>query len=122
MAPPVSVEGEHDAAVLLALVLDFGHRDRADLARVADMRAAAGLQVDTRNFDKAHLPHPAWRLHRHRPYELGLGGELRVGYPPRPDRARLCDQLIEAAREHLLVEARSGHVEIEAAPAVGNLT
>src|SRR5438067_1857571 len=35
---------------------------------------------------------------------------------------RLCNQRVEAAREHLLVEARSGHIEIEPSPTVGNLT
>src|ERR1700731_1173051 len=85
------------------------------------MRAAAGLQIDTRDFDETNLPYPARWLDRHRPDELGLRGELFVGDPERPDRVRLCDQRVEAAREHLLVKARSGHVEIEPSSAVGNL-
>src|ERR1700741_638236 len=104
-SPPSLAKSKDHAAVLLSLVLDLGHRDRADLAGVADMRAAAGLQVDTRDFDDAYLPHPARRFDRHRADELGLGGELFVGDPPRPDRMRLCNQRVEAAREQLLVEA-----------------
>src|ERR1700741_2634159 len=119
-SPPSLRESKDHAAVLLALVLDCGYRARSDLAGAADMRAAAGLEIDTRDFDEAHLPHPARRLDRHRPHEPGLGGELRVGDPPRPDRMRFRDQRVEAARERLLVEARSGHVEIEPTPAAGN--
>src|ERR1700686_3234044 len=112
-SPPSFRESDDHAAVLLALVFDLGHRDGADLAGAADMRAAAGLQIDTRDFDETNLPYPARWLDRHRPDELGLRGELFVGDPERPDRVRLCDQRVEAAREHLLVKARSGPVEME---------
>src|ERR1700722_9489599 len=118
-SPPLLPKNKDHAAVLLSLILDLGHRARADLAGAADMRAAAGLQIDTRDFNQAHLAHPAWRLDRHRADELGLGSGLRIGDPPRPDRVRLCNQRVEPAREHLLVEARTGHIEIEPSSAVG---
>src|ERR1700720_310984 len=97
-SPPLLRKSKDHAAVLLSLILDLGHRDRADLTGAADMRAAAGLQIDTRDCYEAHLPHPAWRLGPHRAGELRLGGELGVGDPPRPDRVRLCDQCVESAR------------------------
>src|SRR6202011_1947835 len=107
-SPPLLRKSKDHAAVLLSLILDLGHRDRADLIGAADMRAAAGLQIDTRDFNEAHLPHPARRLDRHRADEFGLGGELGVGDPPGTDRVRLCDPGVAPARERLLVAAPTG--------------
>ena len=65
---------------LFSILVD---RDRADLAGAADMRAAAGLQIDAGDFDEAHAPDARRRLDRHRAHQLGLGGELVVGDPAR---------------------------------------
>jgi len=40
-------ESKDHAAVLFSLILDLAYRNRADLTGAADMRAAAGLQIDT---------------------------------------------------------------------------
>ena len=42
-----------DAAVVLALLLDLRHRDPADLAGAAHMRAAARLQVQPLDLNEA---------------------------------------------------------------------
>src|SRR5437764_13578155 len=71
------------AAVLLAFFLDRGHADRADLAGAANMRAAAGLQVEADDLDQPHLAGPDRRLHRHGFDEARVGLKLRIGDPAR---------------------------------------
>src|SRR5579883_3283670 len=114
-------KGENDAAVLPTLVLDLGHRDAADFGGVADMRAAAGLQIDAGDLDEAHAPAAAGRLDRHRAHQFGPLGQLFVADPARGDRMRLGDQSVEPRADRLPVEARSGYVEIEPAVAVADL-
>src|SRR5712671_1471458 len=59
-SPPSLGESEDDTPVLFALVLDLRHRHPADLGSVADMSAAAGLQID-----------PDISIRRTRPMPLG---------------------------------------------------
>src|SRR4051794_25635440 len=67
------------AAVLLALFLDRGHADRADLAGASHMRAAAGLQIETDDLDQPHLAGADRRLDRHGFDETGIRLKLFVG-------------------------------------------
>src|SRR5712692_10154575 len=68
-------ERDVDAAVLASLVLDLAERHRADLGGIADMGAAAWLQVDLPTWaGDLHQPDatgPDGRLHRHRPHQFG---------------------------------------------------
>src|SRR5262245_7993905 len=82
-APPSSPEFEHDAPRPGALLLDLRHPHRPDLARVRDVRSAAGLEVDAFNVEQPDAPHAARRLHRHGAHELGFRVELLVGDPHR---------------------------------------
>src|SRR6185295_12875338 len=52
-----SAQGDADAAVLLALALEFADRDVADLARRSHMRASAWLQIDGAALADAHEPY-----------------------------------------------------------------
>jgi hypothetical protein len=80
-----------------------------------------GVQVDPGDLHQAHAAHAARRLDRHRAHELGFGGEFLIGDPARLDRMTRSDQRVEPARDCLLVEARSGYVEIEPSPAIRDL-
>src|SRR3954470_2866130 len=76
-------KGYPHAAVLLALLLDLRHADRADLAGAAHMRAATGLQVVADDLDQPHLARPDRRLHRHGLHQTWIGFEFLVGDPAR---------------------------------------
>src|SRR6185295_17858404 len=75
--PRVTQTRSH-AAVLLALFLDLGHADRADLAGAAHMRAAAGLQVETDDLDQPHAARAHRRLDRHGLDEARIGLQFGV--------------------------------------------
>ena len=109
-----------DAAVLLALLLDVGDRDAADLAGAAHMRAAAGLQVDAVDLDEPHAAGAARRLDGHGLDEVGIGVELLVGDPALATGRVAGDQLVELLRELALVEPGFGNVEVEPAVAVAD--
>src|SRR5215216_5797362 len=108
------------AAVLLALLLDIGDGDAADLAGAADMRAAAGLEVDALDLDEAHAAGAARRLHRHGLDEGGVGVELRVGDPTLADRRVAFDERVELLGQLGLVEPGLRNVEVEPAVAVAD--
>src|SRR5215211_3871625 len=91
------------AAVLLALLLDIGDGDAADLAGAADMRAAAGLEVDALDLD-----------------EGGVRVELRVGDPALADGRVASDERVELLGQLGLVEPGFGNVEIEPAVALAD--
>src|SRR5471032_835068 len=97
-------ELDYDAARAGAFLLDLGHAQRADLARIGDVGAAAGLQVDAVDLEEANAPHPARRFHRHGAHELGLGIELLVGYPDGAHLVGLRNEARELALEVLAVE------------------
>src|SRR5512147_3114683 len=105
-------EGEIDAAVLLALVLDLADQDGSDLAGARDMRPAAGLEVHAFDLEQTHLAMAAGRLDRHGADQLRLGGELLVGDPARPDRMVLGDQLVERGLDRGAVR-RFWQIEVE---------
>src|SRR5947208_16171053 len=80
-------EGDIDAAVLPALVLDLADRDRADLGGVPDMRAAAGLKIGAASragdVDDPYPPGAGGWLDRHRAHQLGPRGQLGILDPAR---------------------------------------
>src|SRR6185295_2082231 len=77
----VSRKRDPHAAVLLALFLDLGHADRADLAGAAHMRAAAGLQVETNDLDQPHAARAHRRFDRHGLDEARIGLQFGVRNP-----------------------------------------
>src|ERR1044071_6047784 len=93
-------EGDIDAAILPALVLDLADHHPADLGGVADMRAAAGLQIGAAiragDVDDPHPPGAGGRLDRHRTHQLGLRVQLRFADPARRDLEPGRNQLAEA--------------------------
>src|SRR4029453_15576078 len=115
-------EGEVDAAVHLALILDLGNLDDANLAGARDMGAAAWLQVHALDVQQPHLAGAHRRLHRHGAHQLRLGRQLLVGDPARADRVILLDQAVDLARDLLFVQALVRQVEGEPALAVADLT
>src|SRR5215208_4883662 len=108
------------AAVLLALLLDVGDGDAADLAGAADMGAAAGLEVDALDLDEAHAAGAARRLHRHGLDEGGVGVELRVGDPALADGGVAGDERVQLLGQVGLVEPGLGNVEVEPAVALAD--
>src|SRR3954447_23731515 len=112
-------ESDGDTAVLAALAFDFRDRHGADLGGVADMRAAARLQIDSAaragNLDEADPSCTGRRLYRHRAHQFGAGGEFVVSNPARRDGVTSRDQLVEARRDRLAVAAGPGAVGIEPA-------
>ncbi len=109
------------STVLPALALDLGHRDRADLGGIADVGAAAGLQIDAGDLHQADPARAGRRLDRHRADKLRLGGEILVADPARGHGVRRGDQRVEAFGDRSLVEARPRNIKVEPAPAVGDL-
>ena len=55
-------ERDPHAAVLLAFFLDIRHGDVADFARIFNMCAAAGLQIQPDNIDEADTARSHWWL------------------------------------------------------------
>src|SRR6476619_8522762 len=106
------------AEVLLALLLDVGDGDEADLAGAAEMGAAAGLEVDALDLDEAHAAGAARRLHRHGLDEGRIGVELRVGDPALADGCVAGDERVELLGQLGLVEPGLGNVEVEPAVAL----
>ncbi len=83
-------------------------------AMIADVRAAAGLQVDAGNAEQAHPSAAARRLHAHRLDQLGSGVELLVADPDglRFDAAR--DERVRFALDACGIEQAHVDVEVEA--------
>src|SRR3989454_11282848 len=103
------------AFVASAFAADLEHADGADLGDVLHMRAAARLQVDTRDSQQPHPPSAARRLYAHGLDQLGPGVELLFGNPDglgfraaRDERIRLLLDLfgIEQAHVDIEIEAR----------------
>src|SRR4051794_40907720 len=118
----VARSGEPDAhaAVLLALLLDVGDEDAADLARAPHMRAAAGLEVDALDLDQAHAARAARRLDRHGLDEVRVGVELLVRDPACGHRRVAEDELVQLLRQLDLVEPGFWDVEVEAPVAIAD--
>src|SRR5476649_1356519 len=72
---------DDEPAVHLALVLDLGAFDAADLRRVGDMGAAAGLQVDAVDPEQPDFAGTHRRPHTHCLHQLGPARHLLVGDP-----------------------------------------
>src|SRR5471032_1610510 len=114
-------ELDYDAARAGAFLLDLRHAQPADLARIGDVSAAAGLQVHAVDLEEAYAPNAARRLHRHGAHELGLRVELLVGDPDGADLMALGNKPRELALEVLAIEVLD-HVEVEARVLRGNRT
>src|SRR6478735_1972577 len=112
--PFASIHKRHPhAAVLLAFLLDVGHRHRADLAGSAHVRSTARLQVDSLDGNKAHFARSARRFYRHGLDEARIGIELRVGDPALGDGGVAGNQRVELVGDVDFVETRIRNVEIE---------
>src|SRR3954447_9416793 len=107
-------------AVLLALLLDVGDGDAANLAGAADMGAAAGLEVDALDLDEAHAAGAARRLHRHGLDERRVGVELLVVDPALGDGRGAGDERVELLGKLGLVEPGLRDVEVEPPIAVAD--
>jgi hypothetical protein len=92
---------------------DAHHLERADLAGVRDMRAAAGLQVDARDVEQAHAPLAARRRDRHGAHQLRPRIELRVGDPDRARRGVRAHELVHARLDLVLHQLLHLDVEVE---------
>src|SRR5437016_3933402 len=76
-------ERDVDAAILPALVLDLADDHRPNLGGVADVGAAARLQIDAGDLHQADAAGTGGWLHRHRAHQLGPRAQLLVGDPAR---------------------------------------
>ena len=76
-----SGEADLDPLVAFALAANAQHLHPTDLGEVADVGAAAGLEVDAGNPQQAHPTRAARRLHAQGFDPLGLGVQFRVGDP-----------------------------------------
>src|SRR5690606_27913738 len=67
--------------VLLTFILDLAESERADLAGIAHMRPAAGLQVDITDTDQPHAALAHRRLDVHGLDQLRIGRHFCVANP-----------------------------------------
>ena len=115
-------QGQADPAVLAAFVLDLADAERADLARAADVRTAACLQVDALDLDQAHPSRAGRRPHRHGAYQLRARIEFGGIDPHEADRPVLGDPARHALSDLVLVDRGALEVEVEPAPVRAHLT
>src|SRR5437016_14281401 len=102
------------ALVAPAFAADLEHADRADLGNVLHVRAAAGLQVDTRNSQQPYPPSSPGRLYAHGLDQLGPGIELLFGDPDRLRFGAARDERIRLMLDPFDIE--EAHVDVKIEP------
>src|SRR5690625_2597179 len=120
MPGSASGQPEVDPSVLPALVLDLADFKPPDLARRANVSAAARLQIHSLDLQEPDPAGAAGRLDRHRPHQLLAGRKLRLIDPPRLHGMIGFDQTVEFFLQPDLVRGLR-QIEVEPALAIADL-
>src|SRR5882762_5671123 len=115
-----SCEFESNPLIPFPFGADTHNLQTADLGRVRNMRAAAGLQVDAGNLEQPHATLAARRGDGHRPNELRAPVELGVRDPHRARRGATAHERVHLRLDRVLQQALHLDVEVEVRLVLGD--
>jgi hypothetical protein len=111
---PLSQQRNFNALVAFTFAANFHHSDAADLTDVADVRAAARLQIDSCNLEQSYSAGPSRGLDAHRLDQLRSRIQFLVSDPYGLRFDAACDQLVGFALD--LGGVQQAHIDVEVEP------